>query len=195
MLCGLALVGTAILLNLSARADDKDNPLAAVEKAIEPGPEHKVLEPLVGDWTFTTRFWMDPSKPPMESKGTASRKWIMGGKFVQEEVNSEFFGKPFKGTGITGYDKIQGKYVGVWVDSLSTGISQSQGTADKAGKVLTFSREDYDPFSKEKIKGRDVVRILDKDKHVMEMYKIGPDGKETKVMEIVFTRQAEKPGK
>jgi hypothetical protein len=190
ILVGIGLALAVALLPCSGRADDKNNPLAEMEKATQPGAEHKILEPLVGNWTFTSKFWLDPSKPPMESKGTAARKWIMDGRYVCEDVEGDVFGKAFKGLGITGFDKVQGKYLGSWVDNFGTGISQSSGTADKAGKVLTFQREDYDPITKQKIKGRDVIRILDADKHVMEMFKVGPDGKEMKVMELVFTRKA-----
>jgi hypothetical protein len=189
ILVGIGLALAVALLPCSGRADDKNNPLAEMEKATQPGPEHKVLEPLIGNWTYVAKFWLEPGKPPMESKGTAARKWIMDGRYVYEDVEGEMFGKTFKGTGITGFDKTQGKYVGAWVDNFGTGISQSSGTADKTGKTLTFQREDYDPLSKQKMKGRDVIRILDADKHVMEMYKVGPDGKEIKVMELVITRK------
>jgi hypothetical protein len=190
LLFGVGLALAVAMVPCTGRADDKGNPFAELEKAVQPGPEHKVLEPLVGDWTFTAKLWMEPGKPPAESKGKASRQWIMGGRYVHENVEGDMFGMPFKGLGITGFDKVQGKYTGAWVDNFGTGISQSWGTADKAGKVLTFQREDYDPLSKQKMKGRDVIHILDADKHTMEMYKVGPDGKEMKVMELVFTRKA-----
>jgi hypothetical protein len=183
-------VPLAVLLVLaggSLRGDDKD-PLEAYEKAAKPGPEHKLLEPLVGSWEFTGKFWMDPSKPPVESKGTSESKWILDGRFVEEEVKAEMFGKAFVGRGLTGFDKAQGKYTGTWIDSMSTGISTTAGTADKDGKVLTFTREDYDGLSKKKNVSKDVLTIKSNDEHVMESYKV-EDGKETKMMEIVYKRK------
>ena len=71
---------------------------------------------------------------------------------------------------------------------LGTGFSTSVGTADQAGKVFTYTREETDPVTKQKSKARDVIRIESNDKYVMEMYK-DEGGKEIKMMEIVSTRK------
>ncbi len=195
-----ALAVVACLVLRPGLADDKKDAVKLDDKAkaeleaylkyASPGPEHKRLEPLNGSWTFTAKMWMDPAqKEPTESKGTADRKWVLGGRFLQEEIKGEFMGQPFQGFGLTGYDNGQKKYIGTWGDTMATGLSNSSGTSDEAGKVFTFTREDFDPVSKKTIKGRDLVRILGDDKHTMEMYKTGPDGKEMKVLELVFTRK------
>ena len=44
-----------------------DELVKALADAGNHGPEHAILQPLVGNWTYTARFWMDPSKPPLES--------------------------------------------------------------------------------------------------------------------------------
>jgi len=189
----LWLCGVAVLLTAGAAgADDKKDSDAfeAMRKSATPGPFHKKLEPLVGSWTWTSKFWFDPSKSPKEGTGTSERKWILGNRFVAEDVASkEVFGGPFQGFGLMGYDNIQKKYVTVWTDSLTTAISNSIGTVDESGKLFTFHNEVSDPLSGQKIKGRDVVKIIDDNKHTMEMYKVGPDGKEVKAMEITFTRK------
>jgi hypothetical protein len=187
----LALVAAAGLFAAPAGADDKDkgNPFEAWEKVGRPGPQHKLLERMAGSWTYTSKMWMEPGKDPVESRGTAERRMVMGGRYLADDVKGEMFGKQFHGHGVTGYDNAQQKYVGAWVDNFGTGISHSEGTADESGKVLTFTREDYDPAEKAKAKAKDVIRLLSDDKQVMEMYKILPDGKEVKVMEITFTRK------
>ena len=84
------------LLTLSAHADDKPKPKKLDEaidaKAMEawmkhatPGPAHKLLDFGIGSWTYTGQAWMAPGAPPVEMKGTGERKWILGGRFVQEE--------------------------------------------------------------------------------------------------------------
>ncbi len=189
------LAGALLLVCGPARAGEKDKKakvdadMEAWMKAASPGPEHKRLDALVGSWEGTVTMWMDPSKPPTESKCTAERKWVLGGRFLHEEVKGEFMGMPFQGVGLTGYDNTQKKYTAMWVDNLTTSISTSLGTADESGNVLTFTKEDVDPVSGKKVKGRDVVNLAP-DKNTMEMYKEGPDGKEMKVMEIIFTRKA-----
>jgi hypothetical protein len=171
-------------------APSKDAMMEAMMKAATPGPEHKRLDDLAGSWTFTAKMWMEPGAAPTESKGTSETKWILGGRFLAEEVTGEFMGMPFHGYGLTGYDNVQKKYVSVWFDSFATGYSQAEGSVDASGKVLTLHREDLDPATNQKIKGRDVTRILGHDKHIVEMYKVMPDGKEFKMMEITVTRRA-----
>ncbi|HKB42016.1 MAG TPA: DUF1579 family protein, partial [Gemmataceae bacterium] len=94
----------------------------------------------------------------------------------------------FKGIGLMGYDKVQKKYTTAWVDSMSTSIATSSGTADKDGKVFTYEGEMLDPVTGKSIKGQDVLRIVDKDKHVMEIYKV-VSGKKIKVMEMTCVRK------
>jgi hypothetical protein len=186
-LCGLAVVLTAGALS----ADDKKaDPFEAMRKAAAPGPFHKKLDPMNGSWTWTSKMWFDPTKGPTEGSGTAERKWILDGRFLQDEVVSkELFGQPFKGFGLTGYDNTQKKYVAVWSDTFTTALSTSVGTVDDTGKIFTFQRDDVDPVSGKKVKGKDVIRIIDDSKHTMEMFKIGPDGKEIKVMELTISRK------
>ena len=50
---------------------------------------HKLLTDLDGNWNYTIKFWMnpDPNAPPQQSKGTATRKSVMGGRFVMMDVS------------------------------------------------------------------------------------------------------------
>jgi hypothetical protein len=183
----------AALLCAAAADDKKPAPdfaklMEAYAKASTPGEHHKRLEPLVGSWTYKGKFWMDPSAPPSEQTGTAERKWILGGRFLHEEYKSSD-GHSFHGIGVTGYDNVRKKYTSAWIDSMTTAITQTFGTADESGKVFTFSKEDIDPVSGEAFKSRDVLTIESNDRHSVVVYKILPDGKELKVMEIVQERK------
>ena len=44
---------------------------------------HKLLTDLDGNWNYTIKMWMnpDPNAKPQESKGTATRKSVMGGRY------------------------------------------------------------------------------------------------------------------
>jgi hypothetical protein len=189
MLCALLAGGLIFVTGaMLGRAADKEPTLEEYAKAGQPGPEHKKLDPLVGSWTFTMKMWMDPSKPPIEAKGTSESKWILGGRYVHQEVQSESFGDKFTGIGVSGYDNAQGKYVMGWIDSMGTGIETMTGTVDKDGKVFTWTGEHLDPVTKKKIKGKDVIKIESNDKYTWESYK-EVDGKEIKMMEIVSIRK------
>jgi hypothetical protein len=160
-----------------------------VEEAGKPGAAHKVLDPTVGDWETSARWWMAPDSPPMESKGTSKKQWILDSRFLQEEHKGDMMGKPFQGLGLTGYDNMKKKYVGVWVDSMGTAMAPSEGTADSAGKVITMNGTMDDPMTGEKNKAyKYVLRIAGPDKHIMEMHDLAL-GEKSKMGEITYTRK------
>src|SRR5438309_1548624 len=66
--------------------------MAEMEKAAAPGPEHKALQDNVGNWTATSKMYMDPSKPPMESQGTEKVESVLGGRFIQVKFSGNMMG-------------------------------------------------------------------------------------------------------
>src|SRR5262245_9972981 len=174
MVRALLVFGLLLALSLPGAADDKkDKPksgldpaaIEAMMKAGTPGPEHKRLEALVGSWGCVVRMYMDPSAPPSEMKGKATRKWILDGRFLQADTEGEFGGMPFRGFGLTGYDNLQKKYTTMWADNMSTAIMTSLGTCDAAGKTFTYVGEMIDPVSMQRVKNKDVIRVEGTDKH------------------------------
>jgi hypothetical protein len=161
--------------------------IEAVMKAGTPGENHKKLDPIVGSWTFTIKMWMDPSKEPTESKGTCANKWIFDGRYIEETIKGDFGGMEFIGRGVIGYDNTQKKYVSTWIDSMSTGIMMTTGTASTDGKTFTFGGDEICPATEEKLKVRMVMKIISKDKHESEYYQTRA-GKESKTMHIVYSR-------
>ena len=121
--CAIAL--TAALTAPAARAQDTP----------KPGPEHEVLKKMAGNWDLTMKFG------GMETKGTVVYKMEPGGLWLSSNLESELFGQKFWGKGMDSYDPIKKKYVGVWVDSMSTSPMVMEGTFDKAKKTLTMAGE------------------------------------------------------
>jgi hypothetical protein len=158
---------------------------------------HKLLASMDGTWTFTNKMWMngDPSSKPEESKGTAVRKSVMGGRYVVMDVTGKMKipgadGKPkdfeFKGQGTDGYDNAKQKFVSAWMDNMSTGIMMAEGTYDSGTKTLNYTGEyQMAPGMKEQI--REVVKLTDKDHMTFEWYE-NRGGQELKTMEINYTR-------
>jgi hypothetical protein len=189
------LCAAGLLAGQGGRADDKkkDAPdekalIEAMMKAGTPGDAHKKLETTVGSWELVVKMWMDPSKPADESKATSERKWILGGRFVEEKVTGEFGGMKFEGGGVMGYDNLKKKYTGAWIDNMSTGIIASEGTYDADKKTFTFTNESPDFTTGKTKKGKDVLTIVDKDKFELDSYsELG--GKEVKSMHITYTRK------
>ena len=100
----------------------------------KPGENHKLLAGMAGNWTYTVKMWMDPTAKSQESKGTATRKAIMDGRFFVAEHSGKFQmpgadGKMkemnFKGMAIEGYDNVKKKFVVSWIDNMGTMILNS----------------------------------------------------------------------
>ena len=155
-----------------------------------PGDAHKRLDPLAGSWDTTTRMFMGgPEGPATESKGTAEKRWMLGHRYLQEEAKSELMGQPFEGLGYVGYDNGKNMYTFAWMDSMGTQMSTGSGSADPAGQVIRFFGQSDEPTLK--VYGRTVkyvLRIIDNDKHVFEIYDLHA-GDNFKVIEVTYTRR------
>jgi hypothetical protein len=183
-----------VLVSGVALAEDAKAPptpaalLKLMAEAGQPGAEHKKLEPFIGDWSVTVRLWTDPSQPPAEAKGSVERKWILGGRFVQENTKIDCDGKSFEGMGIIGYEKAQKKYSTVRVCGLCGSISHGLATCSESGAKFECAKEECCPVTGQKFKGRDEIVIESNDKIVVNVFRT-IEGKELKVMEIVSVRK------
>jgi hypothetical protein len=159
------------------------------EAASTPGPAHKALDPLVGEWNAEVKMWMEPDAPPTVTKASAKSTWALKGRFVKQEFTGEFMGKPFNGVSYTGYDNVRQKYRSIWIDDMSTTIVTSEGDADAGGKVITLGGSYACAMTGEKDKANtQIYRIVSRDKHVFEMHD-PTRGDKSKTMEITYTRK------
>jgi hypothetical protein len=142
---------------------------APAQEAPKPGPEHAMLQKLVGSWDATMSFG------GMESKGTMVYKSELGGLFVSSQFTGEFAGSKFEGRGLDGYDAMKKKFVSTWADSMSGGIMLMEGTYDKEKKTLTLAGDAPGPDGKP-TKMNMVSELKDDDTMVSSAY-MG-DGKE-----------------
>ncbi len=156
-----------------------------MEAAGTPGPAHKVLDPLTGEWKAEVKCWMEPGSEPKVSAGSAKTKWILNGRFLEEEFHGEMMGKPFTGRTTLGYDNIKQTYNAVWISDMQTSTFISEGKGDN--KVITLEGKTDCPASGQKnIPVKLVYRLLSRDKFVFEMFN-GSEGE--KSMEITYTRK------
>jgi hypothetical protein len=192
----LSVVGTLIAGPALAKdkpADKMDPQTAEMMKKMEiagtPGAAHKALEPLIGSWNAEVKNWMSPDAPPTVTKATAKVGWIMDGRFIQEEFKGEFMGKPFRGLSLTGFDNTKQKYSNVWIDDMHTAMYTSAGEAKEGGKVITLEgRYDCPVTGQKDMAMKQVIRVISKDKHILEMYDPSK-GENAKTMEITYTRK------
>ncbi len=170
---------------------DQKTAMEMMMKLATPSEGHKKLDVLVGSWNAKMNMWMDPdtTKPPSVSEGVSENKWVLGGRFIEQRFEGQFMGMPFSGLGYTGYDNYKKKYVGVWMDTAGTAMMNSIGSFNASGKVLR-STSRMDDFTTGKVTTvRSNVTFASSDEVKMEMFGPGPDGKEYRMLEIVYTRK------
>jgi hypothetical protein len=161
----------------------------AWEKAGAPSEGHKALQPLIGNWTAVTKMWVTPEDQPEVSTATSKSYWILGGRFLEQDFESEFHGQKFNGRGLIGFDNSADQYVGTWIDSTATGVMNSSGIYDEAKKSIIMFGEYTDPVSGLPKETKSVTTIASNDKHIFEMYERADNGEEFKSLEITYSRQ------
>lgn len=157
--------------------------------AMTPGEQHKALAACEGIWDAEVKSWMAPDAPPTVSKGSATMKMVLGGRYLYQEMSGEMMGMPFQGMGYTGYDNINKKYVSFWIDNMGTGMASMDGAMNKGGDVLTLYGKMDEPTTGEHGKNvKYVTRLISKDKQIFEAHDLSIAEPHTKVLEVVYTR-------
>lgn len=156
-------------------------------EAQQPGPEHEALAACTGTWEVACTCWMQEGEPPLESTGTSRLKMVYDGRFLREEFSGTFAGKPFSGTGTTGYDRAAAHFVMTWHDSMSTGIICLTGSASADGREITYHGSMVCP-QRGPVDLRHVMVKESDDRFTVTMFN-RQKGKEHKAMELIYTRK------
>jgi hypothetical protein len=166
-----------------------DAEIKALQAYMTPGEMHKMMAMVEGEWTTDGKMWMDPKGQPVASKGEASYKMILGGRYQESTFRGDMMGMPFEGKGLMAYDNLKKQFENTWVDNMSSGIMKTEGTYDPGTKTYNMSGKMVDPMSGKECKMRETLKIVDNDTHVMSMYVTMGDNPEYKTMELTFKRK------
>jgi hypothetical protein len=161
--------------------------MAAWMETANPSTEHEFLKKLVGTWKSNVKMWMQPGAPPVESTGTMTNEMILGGRFLRSSyAGGSPMGGEFGGLAIDGFNRIEKKYVGIWIDTMSTSMMFFEGTAE--GNVRTSLCKFTDPRCAS-ILMKAVTTIVNDNEHCYESF-AQPEGATefVKNMEITYTR-------
>ncbi len=172
--------------------EQMDPMMAKWKELSTPGEAHKKLSDFAGVWETETRMWMggEGSGQPAVTKGKSEHKMILGGRFLLQEFKGEMMGMPMTGWGLTGYDNYAKKYIGIWVDDMSTVLATMEGTMDKSGTVLTmFGKMDEWMTGELGKTVKYVTRFISKDRHVFEIHDMSIGEPNTKVIEVTYMRK------
>lgn len=205
LVAGLSIAGAALSLGQGEKKEAKSpresmqemmkDPaamqaaMAKWEETTKTGPMHKGMEKFVGEWSTASKMFMDPSAPPMESKGSATFQMVMGGRYLVQEFKGDMMGMPYEGMGYTGFDNNRKLFVSNWIDSMSTGIMTMKGSLDDTGKIMTQFGEMDEPMTGEMGKViRSQTTWIDDNTFKFTMAEV-MYGEPFVVMEITYTKK------
>jgi hypothetical protein len=155
-----------------------------------PGEQHKMLSQYAGEWTYTMKSWMEPGAKTEESTGKTTAQMILGGRWLQQNIEGTAMGQPWEGLSYTGYNNLTKQYETIFLDSMGTGSMHGTGSYDKKTKTLADSGDFSCPLSDDKKREyRGEWKFVDKNNMTYTMYM--PDlktNKEFKMMEINYKR-------
>ena len=155
-----------------------------------PTEEHERLAAFVGTFRSEVKMWMGPGEP-MVTTGTMVNELDLGGRFLRQTYEGDASDGPFPsfaGRGYWGYNTVDGRWEGFWIDTASTVMQTEAGTLDAGGRVWTMEGTMTNPQTGKPVVKRSVITLVDEDHHTMEMYFETPDG-ESKGMEIRYRRE------
>lgn len=152
-----------------------------------PGPEHERMAKYAGSFDATIKSMMGPEAET--STGTCTNEMILGGRYMVSKFKGTVGEMEFEGCGISGYDKVQKKYIGLWMDTMGTSFMLSEGQWDEAAGKMVMHSESVDPATGAKVKSREETTYPDDDTQIFTMFMPGPDGQVAPVLEITYKRK------
>jgi hypothetical protein len=150
-----------------------------------PGPQHESIARFAGTWRAEVQLWMDPTGDPMVSHGTMTNQMIVGDRFLQQEYHDD--AGMFEGRGFWGYNDVDKRYEGFWIDSMANFFQLERGQLNESGKVYEMRGSMTNPQTKQEMSKRSVITYLGPDEHTIAMYFGGEQG-EHKAMAIHYKR-------
>jgi hypothetical protein len=183
----LIITSMCLLFGLSSFSQTPEE-MKAWEAYMTPSESHKWLATMDGEWGADITMWMDPSQPPVKSKGTTSMEMIFDGRYQLSKHIGEYGGMPFYGQNLVAFDNAKKKFISTWIDTMGTGIMILEGTYDSKTKTMNLSGNMVDPISGSDMKVREVVTYTSDDSHKFEMFIVLGDT-EMKSMEIIYNRK------
>ncbi len=153
----------------------------------KPGPVHERLNELAGNWDVAIQYKL--GKNVQNGNATCEARWILGGRFLQQDYKSIFQGQPFHVMQILGYDNQKKKVIELKMDTMSTSLLHNEGEISEDGRVITNLGEGVDLKTTKPYKLRTVYTIADHDHFTLEWYRIGEGATGEKVVTLSHSRK------
>lgn len=177
--CGLLFTGGAALAGSHSEAQ--------MPQPIKLGPAHAHFKAMAGTWAIKQTMFM-PDGKTMTADGTQTVTTVLGGLGMQFETKTPMGPMTMLGHGASYWVPAKGKYQSTWFDNMSHhGVWIGWGTWDEKTKSMTETISGPGPDGKETTM-RMVTTVKDADSYTTVFFMKGPDGKEMKMMEMIYTR-------
>ncbi len=162
--------------------------IQAYNDYMTPGPEHKLLSRMEGEWNYKMYLYMAPGQDPLEATGTATGKVILDGRYLKLLHEGVSFGMPYQAEQVIGYDRVKAGYITNYIDNMGTGFLIATGPAGQDGKSIEMKGTFAEPMTKSDTGFRCVQKFMDDGSFLMELY-VTFEGKESKTWETRYTRK------
>jgi hypothetical protein len=101
-----------------------------------PPEEIKLLEPMVGNWTFKGEMIAHPGAEPEPLEATAVIAYVCGGAALQFEYTGDMMGMTLHGLSLTTYNSETAEWQEVWTDNFGGRFSIYSGTFEDGRLVV-----------------------------------------------------------
>ena len=171
---------------MSAESSIADKMAACAEMA-KPAPEHALLKAFEGRFKARVTMWWDPSADPMVSTGVMTNRLVLGDKFIEHDYADDT--GMFHGKGFWGFNTLDKRWEGVWIDSMASFMHTDTGSYDQGARTWEMRGQMTDPSSGDTLYRRNTITLSDDDHHTMEsFFAREPGGAEFRSMLIEYTR-------
>ena len=152
------------------------------------GRPHHFLAQLAGNWTGTSRLWLESDKLTDESSVAGSIQLLLDGRFALYLYQGSIEGEPQLGMFTFGYNTLLDRYEASWVDSWHNNTSIMFCTGNPTEHGFFVLGHYPNPSGGPDWGWRTEVALLDEDHLLITAYNIIPDGEEVKATEANLTR-------
>ena len=177
--CLACLLPLAAVLSSAAVAD------AQVVQVTE---QHKVFEAEVGTWDAQVTMFIPGVAEPMTSKGGEINESFAGGLWLISRFDMEFGGQEFKGRGQFGYDPVKKKYVGTWIDNMTSHLATLEGDYDASTKTMTMMMHSTGPDG-EPMVAKTISKMNEDGTRTYTMFQKEDGDEWIKMMEVIYTKR------
>ncbi len=155
----------------------------------KPTREHEMLSGNVGTWNVKCQYFMDPSQPPMEQTAVETVEPV-GAFWTVSKFECDMMGAPFVGRATCGYDTRRGKWVGTWIDSMSTNLFVMEGDMNEEGTTLEMTCQGPNMQTGDMTTFRSVEKRNDDGTREFDFHMALPDGNEIQLFHYVYSKQS-----